>query len=430
MSELPAGWREVRLEDLVLSIRNGVFARRPNAENCGTPILRISAVRDGRVDLLDRRHVEGVDDEVIERFGISEGDLLFTRYNGSRALVGICGLVGPVHGTVLHPDKLIRVRPDRGRVDERFLALQMQSDQVRRFLEPRIRTTAGQSGIAGGDVRMIPVVLPPLDEQHRIVAVLEDHFSRLDAGSRYLAASRRRSTIMTGAHTVRTLLSSSADTRQNVIADVGPMPALKPDWRWSRLGDLCGVVGGVTKDAGKQHQAALVEVPYLRVANVQRGHLDLSVLKMIRVPEVKASALRLQPGDVLLNEGGDRDKLGRGWVWSGEIDDCIHQNHVFRARVRDGVIRPKLLSWWANTVGGEWCERHGRQSVNLASISLSRIRQMPVPVPPAWLQAGLEQEIDGLQDSASRVQRMTSELSRKTERLRQCLLSDAFARRL
>jgi type I restriction enzyme S subunit len=151
------------------------------------------------------------------------------------------------------------------------------------------------------------------------------------------------------------------------------------------------------------------------------------MVKSIRVPTAKAAALRLLPGDILMNEGGDRDKLGRGWVWSGEIEDCIHQNHVFRARGRGDAIRPKLLSWWTNTIGGEWCERHGRQSVNLASISLSRIRQMPVPVPPVLEQEKLEAAIDEVQDGVARLRESASALGGRASRLRAELLSAAVA---
>ncbi len=189
---LPRGWHQAVLGDLVVSLRNGIFARRPNDEQRGVPILRISAVRSGSIDLQDRRFVDGVDDETQTKFMIQEGDLLVTRYNGSRSLVGVCGRVGRVAETILHPDKLIRLVPNQACVDSRFLALQMHSTRVRSYLEPRIRTSAGPPGISGSDVKSIPLRVPPLDEQQRIVAVLEDHLSRLDAAEGYLSAVDKR----------------------------------------------------------------------------------------------------------------------------------------------------------------------------------------------------------------------------------------------
>ena len=192
MTDLPDDWTTTTLGVAARSIRNGIFARRPNDEGNGTPILRISAVRDGRVDLGSPRYVEGVTAEQAETFGINAGDLLMTRYNGSRHLVGIPGIVPEHDGIVLHPDKLIRVVPDRDLCDPNFLNYQLQSQSVRDFLAPRIRTTAGQSGISGRDVKAIPLVLPPLDVQTLIAEVLDDHLSRLDAGVNYLNAALAR----------------------------------------------------------------------------------------------------------------------------------------------------------------------------------------------------------------------------------------------
>src|SRR5690349_7635001 len=106
------------------------------------------------------------------------------------------------------------------------------------------------------------------------------------------------------------------------------LPSIPSSWAWTTLGEIAEVVGGVTKDTKKQSDPALPLVPYLRVANVQRGRIDLRSVAEIRVPSATAERLRLRPGDVLLNEGGDRDKLGRGWIWEGQLSECIHQNHV------------------------------------------------------------------------------------------------------
>jgi type I restriction enzyme S subunit len=179
------------------------------------------------------------------------------------------------------------------------------------------------------------------------------------------------------------------------------------------LGEIADVVGGVTKDSKLQSRPDLVEVPYLRVANVQRGRIDLTNVATIRVSALKAAQLELRPGDVLLNEGGDRDKLGRGWVWHGQMPGCIHQNHVFRARIRSDVLEPRLLAWYANEVGHRWFELNGKQSVNLASISLSKIRTFPVPIPPTAEQSRI---VDFLEDHLSRLDAAITGLSQADRR--------------
>ena len=95
-----------------------------------------------------------------------------------------------------------------------------------------------------------------------------------------------------------------------------------------------------------------VEVPYLRVANVLRGKLNLTDIKTIRIENEQLDQYLLESGDVLLNEGGDRDKLGRGWIWEAQLPKCVHQNHVFRARIIDQhLLNPFFVSHWANTFG-------------------------------------------------------------------------------
>jgi type I restriction enzyme S subunit len=85
---------------------------------------------------------------------------------------------------------------------------------------------------------------------------------------------------------------------------------------------VASIKGGITVDRKRQDPTAR-PVPYLRVANVQRGYLDLEEIKSIDAPEVEIEELRLMPGDILFNEGGDRDKLGRGWIWEGQLPSAF-----------------------------------------------------------------------------------------------------------
>jgi type I restriction enzyme, S subunit len=189
-----------------------------------------------------------------------------------------------------------------------------------------------------------------------------------------------------------------------------------PDgWEWTTLGDIAEVVGGVTKDSKKQADPSLLEVPYLRVANVQRGYLDLQEVTTIRAPESTFQKLRLLPGDILFNEGGDRDKLGRGWVWEGQVPDCIHQNHVFRARIRPDKYDPKFISMYGNSLGRKWFEDNGKQTVNLASISLSTLKALPVPQIPFYTQQRI---VAGIEEQFSRIDAGDMALSRARQGLR------------
>lgn len=201
--------------------------------------------------------------------------------------------------------------------------------------------------------------------------------------------------------------------------------SIPASWAWTTLGEIAEVVGGVTKDAKKQSDPELPEVPYLRVANVQRGYLDLREITKIRVPESTLVKLRLLPGDVLLNEGGDRDKLGRGWVWEGQIAGCIHQNHVFRARLHKETLLPRFLALYINDSARQWFDQHAAQSVNLASISLSTIKKLPIPLPPLGEQrrivAALEDHLSRLEAGRSLIESLVT----RSTRLRRATLDAA-----
>ena len=167
-------------------------------------------------------------------------------------------------------------------------------------------------------------------------------------------------------------------------------------WTSTTLREIAEVVGGLTKDAKKMFGPGFREVPYLRVANVQRGRLDLAEVKRIAASESDIQKLSLQRGDVLLNEGGDRDKLGRGWIWQGQLRECIHQNHVFRARLHSRDIDPLYVAHFANSIAQTYFAEHGSQTTNLASISLTKLGSLPIRLPPSQEQKRIVAKLEEL----------------------------------
>jgi type I restriction enzyme S subunit len=174
--KLPEGWTWATIDQCSAVIRNG-YSSKPEGDG-NVPILRISAVRPGMVDRNEARALRGALSDYLE-YVVHPGDLLFTRYNGTRALVGVCGLVREGE-PIVYPDKLIRVvlLP---LVSAAFFEKAANAGASRAFINQKIRTTAGQCGISGGDIKQVPVPLPPLAEQHRIVAEVERRLSVLDA---------------------------------------------------------------------------------------------------------------------------------------------------------------------------------------------------------------------------------------------------------
>ena len=173
LPELSEGWVWSGLDQLITILKNG-FSKRPQGKS-GTAILRISAVRAMSVNLQDIRWVS--DANRPSEFLVHPGDLLFTRYNGNPSLVGVCGVVPSLDRNTLHPDKLIRASLTKNGALPNFVQIVANSGVSREFLAGRIRTTAGQSGISGSDLKSMPLPLPPLAEQRRIVAEVERRLS-------------------------------------------------------------------------------------------------------------------------------------------------------------------------------------------------------------------------------------------------------------
>ncbi|WP_327375056.1 restriction endonuclease subunit S [Streptomyces sp. NBC_01216] len=434
---LPEGWAWVKLADILSEpTTNG---RSVRSDDDGFPVLRLTALKRDGVDCSEHKLGDWTAEEAAP-YLIQPGDFLVSRGNGSLSLVGRGALVTSVTEPVAFPDTMIRIRTSPDHVDPRFLAHLWSSPAIRRQVEKSARTGTGIHKVSQAAVQEVEFALPPTAEQHRIADALDARLSHLDKiESRLMAAQRRlnhlRNFAMTAAATG--VLAWDADSQHLPIAGApgvkdGTLPLLASGWRWTRLQDIADVVGGVSKDSKNQHDPALPEVPYLRVANAQRARLDLSQVSKIRVPPKTLAKLRLRDGDLLMTEGGDRDKLGRGWIWADEIEDCIHQNHLFRARILDQATHPKLLGWYVNSAARSWFEDNGKQSVNLASISISKVKMLPVPVPPPD-----EAEQAGFVELGERVLARFDRLVSACEKglgnaaaLRRTLLSEALSGRL
>ncbi|MFE6227569.1 restriction endonuclease subunit S [Streptomyces sp. NPDC057854] len=436
-AELPEAWAWVTLSDILSApAANG---RSVRSDENGFPVLRLTALKDNEVDCSEYKLGDWTAEEATP-YLVRPGDFLVSRASGSLSLVGRGALVTSIPVPVAYPDTMIRVPTNPDHVEPRFLAYLWSSPAVRQQIERSARTGTGINKVSQGAVQGVRLPFPPRAEQGRIADALDERLTRLDKIEARLAATRQHlerlgDRVMAAAATG--VLAHDADP-QHVSIEASPgvvdgeLPPLATGWRWARFQNIAEVVGGVTKDSKKQDDSGLLEVPYLRVANAQRARLDLSRVTKIRVAPKALEKFRLQDGDLLMTEGGDRDKLGRGWIWEEQIEDCIHQNHLFRARIQDHVTHPKLLGWYVNSAARSWFESNGKQTVNLASISISKVKLLPVPVPPADPQEQADFVALGEQ-VLTRFHRLTAACEEglaHTTALRRALLAEAFAGKL
>jgi type I restriction enzyme S subunit len=224
-------------------------------------------------------------------------------------------------------------------------------------------------------VARFQVLLPPLDEQRRIADVLD----RADA----LRAKRRAALAKLDVLAEAVFLDLFGDP----LANTKGWPADR------RLGEVAEIASGVTKGR-KLNGKPTREIPYLAVVNVQDRSLNLSTLKTIEATEDEIQRYRLIQDDLLLTEGGDPDKLGRGTLWKGELPECIHQNHIFRVRLISRDINPVFLNWLVgSTRGKSYFLKSAKQTTGIASINMTQLRGFPILLPPIELQREFAQRI-------------------------------------
>lgn len=192
LPELPAGWVWASVSQVCGEFGNGL-SKKPSHTPPGYPILRISAVRPLAVDAEDIRYYPSEDIESLDGFLVNTGDLLFTRYNGSKELVGVSGVF---HGAepVLHPDKLIRARVvSEHLVSPEYLAITLNCGWSKKHLDQWVKTSAGQHGIAGSDIKRAPFPLPSIAEQLQILEIVEVALSKCGDAKSTCSAQLRRS---------------------------------------------------------------------------------------------------------------------------------------------------------------------------------------------------------------------------------------------
>lgn len=191
----------------------------------------------------------------------------------------------------------------------------------------------------------------------------------------------------------------------------------------SRLDQVTNIGSGITK--GKKYGLKkLVAVPYIRVANVQAGYLDLKEIKTIDVAEAEIERFLLKSGDVLMTEGGDWDKLGRGAVWDDSISPCIHQNHIFRVRPNVKKILPFYLDALLQTsYAKSFFQRASKQTTNLATINKTQLSAFPVPLPPIEQQ----QKFCEMRNSVAKLVFQMEKSATELDALMQAVLAERFS---
>lgn len=258
------------------------------------------------------------------------------------------------------------------------------------------------------DLLAFEIALPSLDEQRAILELC--------------SAAEQLSTAARG-EARAAFVALRARTEELLFAAEG-WEVLPDGWTVGSLAEVTDIRSGITK--GRKARGALRPLSFIRAANVQRGYLDLSEIKMLEVTEDEAVRFALKPGDLLLIEGGNAEHLGRGWVWGGELEHAVFQNHVFRARPKPDHVSPRYLAYAvAASPARAYCLDCAKKTTNLASINKSQISEMPIALPPRSVQEAIVEMLDSLRQTGVEAERAASAAERMQSALIEEVLSGA-----
>lgn len=332
------------------------------------PFIEMAAVGEnfGGIQGIDFRRFEG---SGLSRFQV--GDTLFAKItpcpeNGKIAYVAELPAefgIGSTEFIVLSP---------HASCNPKFLFHLLCCHEVRSRAITRMEGSTGRQRIPD-DVfnKRLVVPVPPPEEQAAIAHIL-DTVDTVIAQTQKAAEQAK----MLDHSLLHDLLENGLDRPRS-----GQIK-LQVNWEICRVDDVAEVGSGVTLGRDVSGYKT-VELPYLRVANVQDGRLDLSEIKNIRVPIHEVERYRLEVGDVVMTEGGDIDKLGRGTIWEGQLSDCLHQNHVFRVRANQQKLEPFYLAFIIESdIAKRYFFRVAKRTTNLASINKTQLRAFRFPLPP------------------------------------------------
>ncbi len=410
LGKIPANWTAKRLKLVAAApIKNGI-GEAGAYDNPEWPryvrITDIAGPRELREDTF-----KSLPPELAREAPFKTGDLLLAAVG---ATFGKSYLHIRDFGSACYAGYMVRFSPGH-QVEASFAAYWTESSAYWALVQSRVVQATIQN-FSAAKYKELVLPLPSLKEQRAISAYLDRETARIDAlvakkGRLIDLLQEQRTALITRAVTKG--LDPNVPMKDSGVEWLGEIPA---HWEVKPLKALAGLQTGLT--LGKKYEdQRLTTRPYLRVANVQDGYLNLDDIAELELPAQDVARYELRQGDVLMTEGGDFDKLGRGHVWGGQIAGCLHQNHIFAVRPRRGLLHPRYLALsMSSGYGRAYFTATSKQSTNLASTNSTKLRNFPMPVPKPEEQSGITTWID---QETARIDELIAKVREAIDRLKE-----------
>jgi type I restriction enzyme S subunit len=326
----------------------------------------------------------------------------------------------------------------------------IRQKSYRHDAESKMTGSVGQKRVPVSFLEQTELPLPPLPEQRRIIALVEGALTRITIARGRLAnvptiLKAFRQSVLAAAcsgrltedwreengvgESAKGLLARIDEGRGREIKTIreenlGDLADLPVHWDWATMGRVADIQGGIQKQPKRTPKKNAY--PYLRVANVLRNRLDLSEIKEMELFAGELQTYSLRPNDLLIVEGnGSIGEIGRSALWTGEIQNCVHQNHIIRVRAYECV--PEYLNiYWNSPIGIGRVVEVAVTTAGLYSLSTKKIAMLPVPVAPLEEQREIVRRVDSLFKLADKIEERVAAATKRADKLTQAILAKAF----
>ena len=377
IGKIPEGW-EISKVSYFYEVQLGKMLQPQKKSETDTEEKYLCAATVGKNSLsLDTLKTMWFSQTEKHQFDLKEGDLLVVEGGD----VASCAIIETPVRNLFFQNALHRVRPLHNE-SVAFLRYWLMTAKSYGYID-LICNKATIAHFSKEKFIALPIPVIPQDIQSKIVSFLDLECKQIDdllSKSRSSIEEYKKLKQAVITHAVTKGVRGEREMKDSGVEWIGEIPK---EWRKTQLRHCATIKSGITLGKSYSKDTVLIERPYLRVANVQGGYVDLNDLATIEVTPDEDLKYRLHSGDVLMTEGGDRDKLGRGCVWHGEIEPCLHQNHVFAVQTNETILLPEFLEYLtASDVGRSYFDVTAIKTTNLACTSSSKVLAFTIPLPP------------------------------------------------
>jgi type I restriction enzyme S subunit len=458
-NELPEGWSEKQLSDLLDRMSNGASVVQ-HVEKIGLPISRIETIWNETIDLNRVKYIYENDSTFIEKYKLEVGDILFSHINSDIHL-GKTAIYKLSNFVLIHGINLLLLRPKKD-ISSKFLNYQFKFKRYNGEFMAVAQKAVNQSSINQKKLSAFKFIFPSIDIQHRIVEKVETLFSELDNSVANLKAAkaqlkRYRQSVLKSAfegkltaawreancdklETAEALMERIKAEREAAYAsksrkpkeispltadEIADLPELPKGWFWGKVNNLTlGVEYGTSAKSAKEGK-----VPVLRMGNIQNTIFDYSDLVYTNDDE-EIEKYRLKKGDVLFNRTNSPELVGKTAIFLSEVE-MIFAGYLIRCNQIESISIGKYLNYFLNS---KIAKDHGNNvktdGVNQSNINGEKLKNYPFPFTTIEEQLQIVNEIESRLSEADVMDRTINESLIKAEKMRQSILKKAFEGKL